>query len=146
MRIGAVAENLLERVALLLGLGPRPLLETHTTLLLAQSVMAATRLGVFEVLEPAALTGPEVAARCGTDEVATRKLLDALAATGYLRVSHGSYALTADARTWLLKDSPQSLHDSVLFRFVEWEWIGGLERFVRTGRPLDIHAEMSSEQ
>lgn len=147
MRIGPVAENLLERVAILLRLGPRPLLETHATLLLAQALMVATKVGVFEALAASPLTPGEVAGRCGTDERATAKLLGVLAATGYLRAAtDGKYALTADARRWLLKDSAHSLHDNVLFRFVEWEWIGRLERFVQTGQPLDIHTEMSSEQ
>ena len=147
MRIGPVAENLLERVAILLRLGPRPLLETHGTLLLAQALMVATKVGVFEALAAAPLTPGEVAARCGTDERATAKLLGVLEATGYTRTAaEGRYALTNDARRWLLEGSAHSLHDNVLFRFVEWEWIGRLERFVVTGEPLDIHAEMSGEQ
>ena len=28
----------------------------------------------------------------------------------------------------------------VLMKFLEWEWIEGLEGFVRTGEPLDVHA------
>ena len=147
MRIGPVAENLLERVAILLRLGPRPLLETHGTLLLAQALMVATKVGVFEALAATPLTAGEVAARCGTDERATAKLLGVLEATGYIRTgATGRYALTNDARRWLLEDSAHSLRDNVLFRFVEWEWIRRLERFVLTGEPLDIHTEMSSEQ
>jgi SAM-dependent methyltransferase len=147
LRIGPVAENLLERVAIFLRLGPRPLLETHGTLLLAQALMVATKVGVFEALAAAPLTPGEVASRCGTHERATAKLLGVLAATDYLQAAtNGRYTLTADARRWLLEDSAHSLHDNVLFRFVEWEWIGRLERFVQTGQPLDIHTEMSSEQ
>jgi len=147
LRIGPVAESLLERVATLLRLGPRPLLETHGTLLLAQALMVATKVGVVEVLAAAPLTAGEVASRCGTDERATAKLLGVLEATGYLRASNDArYALTADARRWLLVGSTHSLHDNVMFRFVEWEWIGRLDHFVLTGTPLDIHAEMSPEQ
>jgi SAM-dependent methyltransferase len=147
MRIGPVGESLLERVAILLRLGPRPLLETHGTLLLAQSIMVATRLGVFEALAASPLTSAELASRCNTDERATATLLGVLEATGYLRsVGGGRYNLTTDARTWLVRDSTHSLHDNVMFRFVEWEWIGRLDSFVRTGTPLDIHAEMSPEQ
>jgi SAM-dependent methyltransferase len=147
MRIGPVGESLLERLAILLRLGPRPLLETHATLLLAQAVMVATKLGVFEALAASPLTPAEVASRCGADARATAKLLGVLKATGYLRAAAGGrYALTDDARRWLLEDSAHSLADNVLFRFVEWEWIGRLEGFVRTGAPLDIHAEMSPGQ
>jgi len=147
MRIGPIAENLLERVAIMLRLGPRPLLETHGTLLLAQAMMVATKVGVFEALATSPLTADEVASRCGTDGRAMAKLLGVLEATGYVRAARdGKYALTADARRWLLEGSAHSLHDNVLFRFVEWDWIGRLEKFVLTGTPLDIHAEMSREQ
>ncbi len=147
MRIGPVAENLLERVAILLRLGPRPLLETHGTLLLAQALMVGTKVGVFEALAPSPLTAGELASRCGTNERATGKLLGVLEATGYVRAAaDGRYVITSDARRWLLESSAVSLHDNVLFRFVEWDWIGRLERFVVTGEPLDIHAEMSREQ
>jgi SAM-dependent methyltransferase len=147
MRIGAIGESVLERLAILLRLGPRPLLETHGTLLLAQAIMVGTKLGVVEALAGGPLGVGEVASRCGTDERATAKLLGVLEATGYLRaLPDARYALAADARTWLLEGSRHSLHDNVLFRFVEWDWIGRLDEFVRTGKPLDIHAEMSPEQ
>lgn len=145
MKIGPIAETLRERVALLLGIGPRPLLETHSTLLLAQALMVAAKVGLFEALASSALKAADVAARCGTEERATAKLLSVLEATGYVKTSAGrSYHLTADARKWLLPGSEQSLHESLLFRFVEWGWIGGLESFVRSGRPLDIHSGMSA--
>jgi len=147
MRIGPVAENVWDRVALLLQLGPRPLLETHASLLLAQTLMVATKVGVFESLAGGALEPAKVASRCGTDERATAKLLRVLATTGYVRAASGKrYALTADARRWLLGDGAHSLRDNVLFRFVEWDWIGRLEAFVISGKPLDIHAEMSEGQ
>ncbi len=147
MRIGPIGENLRERLAVLLRLGPRPLLETHATLLLAQSVMVATKLGVFDALAGEPATAAAVASRCGTDERATERLLGVLRASGYLRtVAGGRFTLTADARRWLLGDGALSLRDNVLFRFVEWEWIGGLDRFVSSGRPIDIHAEMSPDE
>ncbi len=147
MKIGPVPESLADRVALLLRLGPRPLLETHAALLVARAVMVATRLGVFEALAASPLTSAEVASRCGTDERATSKLLRALAASGYVRAaSRAKFTLTRDARRWLVQGSAQSLRDNVLFRFVEWDWIARLEDFVVSGVPLDIHSEMSEEQ
>ena len=147
MRIGPIAENLLEFAAVLLRLGPRPLLETHSALLLAQALMVATRVGLFEALGESPLTVSQTASRCGTDERATARLLRVLEATRYVRASNdGRYAVTADARGWLLEGSPHSLHDNVLFRFVEWEWVGRLEEFVLSGRPLDIHTEMTGDQ
>jgi SAM-dependent methyltransferase len=142
-----MAESLRERIGLLLGIWPRPLLESHGTLILAQALMVAAKIGLFEALAASALTPAEVAARCGTDERATSKLLSVLEATGYLRAQdRGTYTLTAEAREWLLPGGARSLHDSLLFRFVEWNWIAGMESFVRSGRPLEIHAGMSAPE
>lgn len=85
-RLKAVPENLLERVVLALGLAPTPLLDTMVALLLARSVMAATKLGVFEALADGPLTAREIAARCATDEDATAKLLSALVGARYVRI------------------------------------------------------------
>jgi len=147
MRIGAVADNAWEWLAIRLRLGPRPLLETHGTLLLAQALMVATRHGLFEALAGGPLAPAELAARCGTDARATDRLLAVLTATRYVRaLPGGAFELTREARRWLLADGATSLCDDVLFRFVEWDWIGRLDGFVASGRPLDIHAEMSASQ
>ena len=147
MKIGPIGETLREKLALLLGIGPRPFLESHGTLILAQTLMVAVKVGLFEALASSDRMPAEVAAHCGTDERATGKLLAVLAASGYVETSpRGRYTLTSEARRWLLPESGQSLHDSLLFRFVEWRWIGGLETFVRSGRPVDIHAGMSAAE
>jgi SAM-dependent methyltransferase len=144
LRIGPVAETLREKVALLLGIGPRPFLESHGTLILAQALMVAAKVGLFEALAEIARTPAEVAKHCGTDERGTTKLLSILEATGYVeKADRQTVTLTAEAREWLLPSGARSLHDSLLFRSVEWNWIAGLESFVRSGRPLDIHAGMS---
>jgi 2-polyprenyl-3-methyl-5-hydroxy-6-metoxy-1,4-benzoquinol methylase len=146
MRIGPIAESWFDRLAIWLGLGPRPLLDTHATLLLAQTVMVGVRLGVIECLVESPLPASEVAARCALAAGPTAKLLDALVASRYVRRRNGLYSLTRDARRWLARDGSDSLRDNVLFRFVEWDWIGGLEGFVRSGQPVDIHTRMSGEQ
>ena len=50
MKIGAIPENVIERILLAAGSLPAPLLDTFQALLLARTVMAATKLGVFEAL------------------------------------------------------------------------------------------------
>jgi len=138
MKIGVIPENILERVALAAGVVPTPVLETHGATMLARTIMAATKLGVFEALASGPLTAHKVAAHCGTDPRATEKLLTALAGCGYVRAEQGQYTLAPVARTWLLADSPQSVRDKVLFHFSEWEWIEGYEKFVSSGTPLGI--------
>jgi SAM-dependent methyltransferase len=146
MKIGAIPETLAERLALAAGAVPVPLAETLPTLLLARSLLAAARFGFFEALAGGPLTAAEVAERRGTDPGATRVLLDTQVSLGYARVSGGRYGLTAAARRWLLPDSPESLHDSLLYRYLEWDWIARLDDFVKTGRHLDFHAGMDAGQ
>ena len=146
MKIGAIPENLLEKAALALGLVPTPMGETLPALLLARTLMTAARHGVFESLAAEPRTAAEVAARCGTHPGVTRVLLDTLVSSDYLTLNGDRYALTRLARKWLLPDSPTSLHDSLLYRYLEWDWITRLDDFLETGRPLRFHEEMTREQ
>jgi SAM-dependent methyltransferase len=50
------------------------------------------------------------------------------------------------ARKWLLKCSPQSLYDYMLFNFLNWAWEEHFEDFIRTGKPARIHQEMSNDE
>jgi 2-polyprenyl-3-methyl-5-hydroxy-6-metoxy-1,4-benzoquinol methylase len=142
MKLGHLPETPLEAAALAGGLVPTPLLDTLVALLLAQTVLTATRLGVFEALEDGPLCAEEVAARCAADPDAMEKLLGALAGAGYLSADSGRYTLSSSARKWLLKDSPHSLHDAILYQAIDGEYIARMEEYVRTGTPLRIHAAM----
>ena len=146
MRLGAVPENPIEWVVARLNVAPRPLLETQMAYTLARLIMVATKLGVFEALADGRATGREVAERSGTSAVGTEKLLFALAGAGYVRAEDGGYALTPVSRKWLLRASPHSIADKLLFQFLEWEWVARAEDYVRTGDPLELHSMTSDEQ
>ncbi len=141
MKLGAIPENLAERLAIAVDLVPRPLAETLPTLLLARSLMVSARFGLPQALAGGALSAEDVASRCRTDPRATRILLDTLASLEYVKLAEGRYELTGHGRKWLLP-----LHDSLLYRYLEWDWIARLDDFVRTGETLDIHGEMNLEQ
>jgi SAM-dependent methyltransferase len=143
MRIGAIAESLAERVTLATGILPTPLVDTLLALLLARTVMVATRLGIFDALIEGPLDAGGVAARCGTHPEATTKLLDALVGARYLRANRERYVLARVARKWLVEDSSFSLRDSTLFSFVEWGLLERYEDYVRSGRPVQVHDELS---
>lgn len=146
MKLTAVPQNLLERALLSLRLLPTPFLDTHVAMLLSRTVTTAVKVGVFEVLAPGTLTADEVATRCATHPRATKKLLDALVGAGYLRVRQQHYILAPVARRWLLKESPRSLHDQMVWQLTEWEWLEQSEAFVRSGLPISVHETMSVEQ
>ena len=146
MRFGLKPENPIERVVTRLNLVPQPLIETQMAFILARVVMVGTKVGVFEALAEGAATAASVAQRCGVEAAATEKLLFALAGAGYVRSEGDRYALTPMARKWLLRDSPISLVDKILFQFDEWDWIERAEDYVRTGQSLDLHDVISGEQ
>ena len=146
MRLGPVAENPIEWLIARLNIAPRPLLETQMAYTLARLVMVGTKVGAFDALAGGPATAAEVAERCGTDSRGTGKLLFALAGAGYLRTKDDRYELTAVSRKWLLRDSPHSLADKLLFQFLEWDWIESSEDYVRTGEPLDAHESIKDPQ
>lgn len=147
MKVGLVGENPLEWLALRSGQAPTPFIDTFHTFVLARAVMAATKLEVFEALAAGPLAAAAVAARCGTHPAATRALLDALVGAHYLRLrADGRYALAPVARRWLLRSSPHSLRDWAIFGLLSWDWIGQLEGFLESGKPLDVHAMTSTKQ
>ena len=146
MKVGVIPENPLERVVLALGLVPAPLFETMSTMLLARTVIVATKLGIFEALAAGPLSGREVATRCNTHAVPTTKLLNALVGSGYLRLDNDQYSLAPVARKWVLESSPDSLRDNLLFRFMEWDLVEHYEDFIRTGVPLDVHSTVTSKE
>jgi SAM-dependent methyltransferase len=145
MKLGVIPENLLERLLMAINIVPTPIFDTQVAFMLARTIMVGTKLGIFEALAAGPLTATEIAARCQTDPRATVKLLNALVGAGYLRSGGDCYTLTRVTRKWLLKDSPKSIYDKMMFHFTEWEWTENYEDYVRMGKPLKIHEMLSDE-
>lgn len=146
MRLAIIPETLVDWVILRLRLVPRPIIECFPSIVLARSIMLALQLDCFEALADEAQTAAKLAERCQLEVRATEKLLDTLVGSGYLHATAGYYRLSTVARTWLLRDSPRSIRDFILFNFVQWNWLQRLDCFVRTGTSIDIHHEMDDDQ
>lgn len=146
MKLAPRPENLLERIAMLANLAPRPLLDTQIAFTMARAIQTAAELGVFEALGKGERTTQDVAEACGTDPRATGKLLDCLVGVGYLRWRAGKYALVGAMRKWLLRDSPSTVVSKLAFQNLEWDFVGKFAEFVRTGAPLDLHDGMSPDE
>ena len=145
MRFGVIADNPVERIGLASGLVPTPMFEPYGVGF-GRALMVATKVGVFDALADGPRSAAAVAERCVLDARAAEKLLNLLVGMRYLRRSaDGTYALKRAARKWLLSGSDSSVRDMVLMKFLEWEWIEGLEAFVRDGHPLDVHGSMSGD-
>ena len=145
MKVGPIPENWIDRAAMLAGLVPTPLADTIVTVWLARTIMVGTKLGIFEALLEGARRAEEVAQRCGTDRAATGKLLTALAGAGYLDYDNGLFSLSSVSRKWMLKSSLRSLRDSVLAQLWQWELVEHYEDFVRTGKPIDLHRDLTPQ-
>src|SRR6266516_5514501 len=146
MRLGAKPENVMERVALLANLAPTPLLDTQIAFNMARSIMAAAEFGVFEELGKGDRTASDIATACATDPKATKQLLDCLAGIGYANWRGGKYSLPRVLRKWLLRDSPSCVIAKLVFQSTEWDMMAKVADFIRTGKPLDAHGHLSSEQ
>lgn len=145
MKLGVVPENLIERLALFSGLLPPGIFESWFGIMLARTIMVATKLDIFEALAPEPLTATEVAKRCSTHPRGTEKLLNALVGLECLRVKGEHYALRRSLRAWILKDGKYSFRGQILLHFQEWNWWEHCEEYVRTGKPLHVHETMTDE-
>jgi SAM-dependent methyltransferase len=141
-----VPDNLVERMALLSGVLPPGIFECWFGIMLARTVMAATKLNVFESLAAGPLTTEEVAQHCDTHPRATEKLLNALVGVGCLQVLGERYALRRSVRSWVLKGGKNSFRDQNLLHYLEWRWWEHCEEYVRTGKPLRVHQTMTDEE
>ncbi len=145
MRLGVIAENVIEWLLLKSNAAPEPLAETQMAFSMARSIMTGVRLGLFEAASDGARSAADIAKTCVTHPDASEKLLNALTGCGYFRFRNGTYALTPKAEKWLLRRSPQNLCDKLLFQFYEWDLVEGYEAFVRTGKPLTGHQGMQGD-
>ncbi|MGB3484647.1 MAG: methyltransferase [Mycobacterium sp.] len=102
----------------------------------AQTIYAAARLGIADVLSDGPLTAEVIAARVGADPAATHRLLRALAMQSiFVHRTDGTFELTATAQT-LRSDTPMSVRPLLLLLShpLYWEHWGRLTDSVRTGR------------
>jgi SAM-dependent methyltransferase len=125
---------------------PPGIFECWFGIMLARTIMAATKRDVFENLAAGPLKAEEVARRCGTNPHATEKLLNALVGVGCIQIRCGRYALRRSARSWVLKDGKNSFRDQNLLHYLEWHWWEHCEEYVRTGKPLRVHQTMTEEE
>jgi 3-hydroxy-5-methyl-1-naphthoate 3-O-methyltransferase len=78
-----------------------------------------------------------VAAAAGTDQRATRMILDALVSLEFLSKQNGRYALTPESDAFLVRDRPTSIAEMIAEHPpLMWEDWGKLRESVRTGRPV----------
>jgi hypothetical protein len=145
MKIALMPESVMELAGMAAGMLPTPMGYTWCAQKLARWIMAAVKTGIFDALETGALDAPAVASRCGLHANPTGKLLGVLVTAGYVVFEGGKYSLTPVSRKWLLKSGATSLHDNMLFQYLEWRLLDATEDFLRTGKPIDFHGGLTHD-
>lgn len=146
MQYGVIPTSLAERLALLAGAVPIPILDTMFGMLKARVVMAGVRLGIFDALAAEAHRPASLAAALRLDESCLELLLRSLVYCGYLDLSGGRYTLSALGRSMLVSGAPKELTGFVQWNYTQWEFVGRLEEVVRTGQGLDFHSTLTDPQ
>lgn len=145
VRIKTIPQSIKEALGMALGMVPTPLCDVMLGPLVANAVIAASSVHLFDALESGERTSAEVAAHCGTDRVATERLMRALYVSNYLKWNNGLYRLTRRARRWLLNSSKNSLHFAILHRSIDFRFFD-FESYVRRGAARDFHQELNSKE
>jgi len=146
MKIKVKPENFVEWIALKMNLAPMPLVETQIYFNVARSIMAGAELNIYGTLGKNKMSAEEVAKKCNTHPMATRQLLDCLVGIGYLQWANDQYWIKPKYHKWLLKEYDSNLIDKLRFQVYEWNWMAGLEDYVKTGKSQDLHSTATPEE
>jgi ubiquinone/menaquinone biosynthesis C-methylase UbiE len=146
MKLGPIAQDPFEWLALKTNLAPVPLVHTQLFFVFSKAILSAFSLDVFESLKHKPQNVKDASAITGLDERALKSLFNILVAGGYLRYYNGKYSLTALSRKWCLRESSSSLYSQQLFNTLCWRWMDHMETFLRTGEGIRFHSSFTEEE
>ncbi len=124
--------------------GPGPLVDLLGSMSV-KAVLAALRLGIFEVVGDERMNVKEIARATGTDPSGLSPLLGVLDCLGYLKLKGEKYRNSAMTNKWLRRGSSRDL--TGLFHHIHdmaarWEY---LHESIREGRPPRLGFEWLNE-
>lgn len=139
MKLTVSGDNLAESFGLLAGMVPTPLVHITFGMGYARSVVAATRLGVFDAIAKDDADAAGLAERLECSPVGMEALLNCLTGFGLLARDQGRYTCTPVVTKWVLEDAENSMKAAVLFLGYCQEMLWGLEDAIRTGEIERLH-------
>jgi 2-polyprenyl-3-methyl-5-hydroxy-6-metoxy-1,4-benzoquinol methylase len=147
MKMGPIAQNPLEWIALKTGLVPVPLAYSHFGFLISKILLEATDKGVFEAIGKQKVSLEHIATTCRLDLKALKSTLAVLATMGLVDTDEEVFFLTKQSKKWLLKDSPNSLYWFLMFdNRVCIKWIDYIGEFMQTGNGLQYHKTFNEDE
>ncbi|MEM9060708.1 MAG: methyltransferase [Pseudomonadota bacterium] len=145
MKIGLKGETIFETMFLATGILPEKAFAPFFTTVMTNAVLTAQRLNLFELLATKPLSVEEVAETLDTDQHATKVLLEALTAFGYVSRENGRFEIDAGFQKSLhgrLGDAAQSILRFAPDVAKKFEL---LDQAVRTGSVENFHFKPSTE-
>lgn len=115
---------------------PGQLLSTSSAYWNGCTLQAAVRLKLFSILEHGPLSGEDVAAKAGSNTIATILLLDALSAMGLITKIDGTYTNSDESQQFLVESSPGYMGHIILHHHHLLDGWAQLDQVVLTGEPI----------
>ena len=126
--------------------GPRAMLDTLMPLLMAKTIMVATRLELFEKLAERPMRTVELCDELGLDEEMLKLLMRMLWGSGYVSRQDDVYHISEFARGNLVRAAGARCRAHVGMYEALWENVGHMEDAIRTGSGIDVHRTLRSER
>lgn len=124
-----------ERIAASLNLLPAALYDAFPAVLFGRVLVLASRLGVFDLLDRCPLAADQVSRELNVPLASAELILASLHAKKYLIKRRMKYSPAPQARKWLVKSSPHSLSNFLLYvELLHSHWMS-LEHSLRSGKP-----------
>jgi ubiquinone/menaquinone biosynthesis C-methylase UbiE len=116
-------------------LSPRPLMRILGDFANSQILDAAIEFDFFTLIDKGFQTAGEIAREAGTNERATRIVLDSLPAIELVQKKDGKYHLTPMAKTFLVRGKPSYVGDFRHVALALWDGMARLKESLKTGKP-----------
>ncbi len=114
----------------------------------ARAIQTALKLGIFDILDSAALDDAALATAIAANRRATALIANAMVALGLLDKRANRYSLTEVSRRYLLRSSAEYLGGLILFDEAIFETWAHLDQAIRSGapaRPADMFQSQPEE-
>jgi 2-polyprenyl-3-methyl-5-hydroxy-6-metoxy-1,4-benzoquinol methylase len=127
--------SLLQKLLLKFNIIPHPIVDSVSSIVAGRALQVSVKLGVIDALGDTPMSASTIAECTGVSERGVLVLLDCLDALGYVRKQAARYRLTPRGKKFLSKDSPQSLHQVVLFSDYLFNSLTTLEATIQADGP-----------
>lgn len=144
MQYGPIPTNPFERLALMSGKVPVPLMDALFSIMKARGLMAAVRLGVFEELTSNPKTVQQIADARRLDPKSLNALLRCMVWAGYLQQSGDRFSLSKLSRRTMVKGAKMQMTGFLEWNYTQWKIVEGMEHLLQTGQGMDFHTTMTN--